>query len=171
MSHPYRDLIERDAKRAEDDLAAFRARALTVVTTSAGVVTLLTGLTAFSASKSEEEAGLPRAGVWFVGFALGFFLISAVLALLAQRAGEVKTADKGALVARTVHAQWYEKTEDGEPDTDDQERVAAKLTAEYAETVHGLAQDVAKKTNLAIAAQIVALALASIAALIFLVQT
>lgn len=170
MNHPYRDMIERDAKRAEDDLTAFRARALTVVTTSAGVVTLLTGLTAFSASKTEEEAGLPKAGVWFVGFALGFFLIAALLALLAQRAGKVQTAQPGALVARTEPCVWYGSTPEGEPDTADQERVAAKLTAVYAETVHALAQKVAKWANRAIVAQIIALVAASVAALIFLSQ-
>jgi uncharacterized protein with PQ loop repeat len=168
--HPYREFIEQQAKRAEDDLAAFRDRAISVVTTSAGVVTLLTGLTAFASSKTKNEAGLPTSGVIFIGLSLACFLIASGLALIAQQSGKVITPTEEDMLNRTDPTVWYGKDDKGEPDTLDQERVVAKLTAEYASSVDRVAQQIAGYVDSAVGFQIVALVFSSVAALIFLVR-
>ena len=169
-AHPYRTFIEQQAKRAEDDLAAFRSRSLTVISTSAGVVALITGLTAFSATKAKNEGGLPIAGVVFVGLALVCFLIASTLALLAQQSGKVETPDNDDMIELADRDRWYGTNDAGTPDTPDQERVTAKMTAKYAVSVHNVAQQAADYMDSAITSQIVALLFSSIAAVIFLVH-
>jgi disulfide bond formation protein DsbB len=163
--HPYALLLDAEAKRAEEDLSSMRSRALSIVTTASGIVTLLTALTTFAASKAENERGLSGRAVWLLGFALGLFVAAAVLALWANRPGDIR---RPKVTELTATARWNEKDSSGQPDTADQERVAAEVLAEYVVSVRKLSDRAAMYLNLSIWALIAGLAFASIAAVVLL---
>lgn len=157
MSHAYRDLIEQEAKRAEDDLAAFRARSLTIVTTSSGIITLLTGVVTFAASRDAEELGLPAAAIALMGTGLALFLAAAVVAMLANASGIVVRPSTPAMEHAMSKEGWVED------DAVEQERQVAAVLVKYVTSVQALADRAAIRLNLAIWLQIAGLGFSSVA--------
>ncbi len=158
MSHPYRELIEQEARRAEDDLAAFRARSLTIVTTSSGIITLLTGVVTFAASKSEEERGLPDITIVLMGVGLALFLAAAVVAMMANAAGIVDRPSGPDMEQAASREGWVEY------DAVEQEREVAAVLVKYVTSVRTLSDRAADRLNYAIWLQIAGLAFAALAA-------
>jgi hypothetical protein len=160
MPHPYRELVDQEAKRAEDDLSAFRSRSLTIVTTSSGIITLITAVVTFAASKSEEERGLSDLAIAVVALALALFLAAAVLALLANAAGDI-TRPAGPELERIVTSGGWSTNS-----ADEQEREVAEVTVAYVVSVRELAGKAADRLNWAIALQIAGLFVAAAAGVV-----
>jgi hypothetical protein len=152
-------LVQQEAKRAEDDLSSFRARALTIVTTSSGVVTLLTGLITLGASKVEEEKGLPDGVIVLLAFAFTAFVTAAGLALWANRGGEIDRPSGADLTALTEPSSW---TEDAANPSEEERQVAVSLV-KYVVTLRSLADRTASNLNVAIACQIAGITFAAAA--------
>jgi hypothetical protein len=161
VEHPYTRLVEQEAKRVEDDLAAFRSRALTVVTTSSGVITLLTAVATFASSRAEKENGLSGGILLLVGLSLLLFVVAATLALMANAPGTCEKPSGDALRNLTSpdSGEWA-----SEPDQ--QERKVAKVNVTYLISVRVIAERSANFLFLAIAFQIGGLVLAAIAGLV-----
>ena len=164
--HPYLTLIEAEAGRAEADLTGFRDRALTVVTTSAGVVTLLTGLVTFAASKDQKDAAIPKAAIWLVGLALAAFVAAALCALRANMPGTIQRPGGGSLTDCTKQELFTPN------DTDNTEfemtRYVAKILATYVVSLREIADSTATWLTRATKCQIVGLVLASVATVVTL---
>jgi hypothetical protein len=162
VTHPYRDLIEQEVSRAEQDLSAFRSRALTVVTTSSGIVTLLTGIITFGASKVEEEKGIPDAAIVIIAIALALFVAAAVFALLANSPADIDRPSGPELARITTSAGWVEhKDEDGE-----QEREVAEVLVTYLTSLRQAGDTAACKLTTAIWLQIIGLGVAAAAGVV-----
>lgn len=165
MVHPYRDLIEQEANRAEADLIAFRSRALTVVTTSAGIVTLMTGLITFGASKAEQEKGVPDAVIFFLVLAFVAFLAAATLALWSNTAKDVDRPSGKQLLELSEEPGWSEFN--AEPLRE--EKRVAHVLAVYVKSLRKVADKTAERLNLAIGCQILGLLLTALAGVIAVV--
>ena len=155
-THPSLELIQSELTRAETDLTGFRSRALTVVTTSAGVVTLLTGLVTFAASRAEEDDGINAASVALIAVALAGFVVAAVLALFANRSREIRRPKADSLRVAVTPEGWY----DDEDDSEHQREVASVLVT-YLISVRNAADSTARTLNRAIACQIFGLLFAA----------
>jgi hypothetical protein len=155
-THPSLNLITAELTRAESDLTGFRSRALTVVTTSAGVVTLLTGLVTFAASKASEDAGVDDASVVLIAIALAGFVLAGVLALAANRARVIRRPRAASLQDAVTSEGWY----DNESETE-HERAVASVLVTYLISVRTAADATARTLNRAIACQIFGLVFAA----------
>ena len=83
--NPYSALIDKEAERAETDLSDFRSRAVTVLTTSSAIVTLMTGLVTFAATKVDAKTfHVPILSILVVEVSLLFFVMALVFALIAN---------------------------------------------------------------------------------------
>jgi hypothetical protein len=161
VTHPYGSIIADEVARAEADLTAFRSRALTVVTTSAGVVALLTGLVTFAASASEEDQGLSTSAVVLAAIALAAFVAAGAVAMTANVPRTITWPDADDLADCTTESRWS----DGEPESEHQ-RVVAEVLVEYLRSLRLIGGTTALLLTLAIALQVAGLAVASIAAVI-----
>jgi hypothetical protein len=161
VTYQYGIFITLEAKRAEDDLGAFRSRALTVVTTSAGVVTLLTGLVTFAASRVEEEAGISGLTVWLVAVALALFVLAGLLALIANVPRDVTRPSEKMLRDMFADVGWSESEAD-------QARAVAECEVACLLSVRKLGNSVAWWLTAAIASQVVGLVFAAVAAIVML---
>lgn len=159
MTSAYLELIQQEAKRAEDDLSSFRARALTIVTTSSGVVTLLTGLVTFGASKLEKEKGLPDGVIVLLACAFAGFVVAAGLALWANRGGEIDRPNGADLSALTEPTSWQQDV----LNPSEEERQVAATLVKYVTSLRSLADRTAKDLNVAIGCQIAGITFAAVA--------
>ena len=162
MAHPYAVLISSEVERAEADLTAFRSRALTVVTTSSGVVTVLTGLVTFAASTADRAVGLSAWSILFIALALAAFVVATVLALAANRTRSTEVPDLDGLAS-------VERWNDGDSDSE-HERVASAVLIPYVNSLHAAAKQTAVLLDGAILSQVVGIVLASISAVIMLTE-
>lgn len=162
MTSPYLELIQQEAKRAEEDLSSFRARALTIVTTSSGVVTLLTGLITFGASKFEEDKGLPDAVIALLACAFTGFVVAAGLALWANHGGEIDRPRGTGLTDLTERASW----EADASNPSEEERQVAIVLVKYVKSLRTLADRTAVNLNVAIGCQIAGITFAALAGLV-----
>lgn len=158
MTHPFRDLVNAEAERAEKDLAGFRSSAFTVVTASGAIITVLLTVLTFGAAQfgSEDDPALVS------GTALGVFSLALILlfgaalcAVVANHPRELEhRPSSAALVAITSSAQWRGVDEElpGEPgSTPEQE--AAEVTAKYVGSVRAVAEKASFWLSLAIKVQ------------------
>jgi hypothetical protein len=155
VTHPYRDLIEQEVSRAEQDLSAFRSRALTVVTTSSGIVTLLTGIITFGASKVEEEKGIPDAAIVIIAIALALFVAAAVFALLANSPADIDRPSGPELARITTSAGWVEHKDE-----------VAEVLVTYLTSLRQAGDTAACKLTTAIWLQIIGLGVAAAAGVV-----
>ena len=160
MAHPYRELIEAEAGRSEGDLAAFRSRAISIVTTSSGIITLLTGIVTFAASKAEEEKGVPDRVIALLAFSFLALLVACVIALWVNMADDVFRPDADNLVELASYDEWAEY------DPTEQERQIAEATAKYLVDLQIISNAAARKLNGAASLQILGLALAAVAGVV-----
>lgn len=160
-THPYLTLISAELTRAEGDLTGFRARALTVITTSAGVVTFLVGLVTFAASKSEEERGLDVASIVLIGVSLAGFVLAGVLALVANMPRTIKRPSSESLQGATEPGVWRDGADDLE-----HQRFVAGILVPYVETVRAASDETANRVTQAIGCQIFGLAFAAAAVIV-----
>ena len=166
-NHPYLDLINQEAKRAEDDLSAFRVRALAVVTTSSGVITVLTSVATLAASKAEKEAGLSGWVLGLIGAGLLSLVLAAALALLANAPGEVDRPS-GAYLA-DITAPPEDGSDSGWSIASEQhERRAASATVKYLVSVRQVGSRAARFLQWAIGCQVAGISLAAIAGFVAL---
>lgn len=159
MTHPYHELIDQEAARAEDDLEAFRTRALTVVTTSSGIVTLLIGIVAFAAGDGADQA-IPDAAMIVVALALGLFIGAAAVALWSNKAAGTRRPSGEDLARITTPEGWTEF------DAGEQEREIAEVLVPYILSVRAIGDTAASRLNAAIALQVAGLSAAAAAALL-----
>jgi hypothetical protein len=96
MNEKYADLIKAEVDEADATTSDFRARALTIVTTSGGLVTLLSGLIAVASGGSKTWV-LPSEARGPLGWALVLYVVAAVLALLIHIPQKVERATPEAL--------------------------------------------------------------------------
>lgn len=155
---PIRELIEAEAQRAEADLASFRSRSVAVVTTSSGIVTLLTGVFTFAASKTEDEAGLPDSAIVLLALSSACLVGAAVLALVANRSGDIDRPS-GSGLERYVGA---EKWAQGAADPDAEERDVARVLVDYVTSIRTLSDSTAQMLNRAIGLQILGVLLVAV---------
>lgn len=158
MTHPYATLIDAEAKRAEDDLTTFRSRALTVLSTSSGMVTLLSAALAFAASKRADDIGIPGWAVATLAASMLGFVIAAVLALLVNAPATIDQPDLAQLASKAKWSDGYDQSE--------HERVAAGATAKYVASVRTARDAAGRWLLIAIGFQIAALAAAGLSAVI-----
>lgn len=162
--HPHLTLIKEETERAESDLTGFRDRALKVLTASAGIVTVLTGLVAFAASKSQEDQGLPESGSWLVAASLILFVSAGVVALFANMPVEVDRVSGEGLRVRTTSDRW--STSDAA--IVQAEREVAAVLVTYMVSLRGAADRASRLLFVAIAIQMFGIAFAALAAFEFL---
>ena len=143
-------------------MSAFRGRAVTVVTTSSGVVTLLTGLVTFAASTADEAVGLSAWSILFIGLALAAFVVATVLALAANRTRSTEIPDLTGLAS-------VQRWDDGDSESE-HERVASAVLIPYVNSLHAATKQTADLVDGAILAQVAGIVLASISAVITLTQ-
>jgi len=164
MGHAYRELIEQEAKRTEDDLSAFRARSLAVVTTSSGIVTLITAAVTFGASKSEVERGISDGAIVVMVIGIALLLAAAILALMANRAGDIQRPSGADLKRIVTSAEWSKNS------SVEQEREVAETLATYVVSVRKVSDRVASSLNRAILLQIAGVLVAAVAGIIILLS-
>lgn len=152
MSDPYLDYLVAEAERVENDLSSFRARSLTVLTTSSGVVGLITAAITFGSSKAEEDAGIVDGAIALLGLSIAAFIVATVLSLLINRSAKVQRPSSESLAALTTEATWNE-------DADEHERYVAVALAGFIGSMHDAIDTAATHLNWAIGAQIVGLVL------------
>lgn len=160
MAHPYKELIDAEVGRSEGDLAAFRSRAISIVTTSSGIITLLTGVVTFAASKAEEEKGVPDCVIALLAISFLALLIACVIALWANMADDVFRPDADDLVELASYDAWTEY------DPAEQERQIAEATASYLVDLQVISNTAARKLNCAASLQILGLAVAAVAGVV-----
>lgn len=162
--HPHLTLIKDETERAENNLNGFRDRALRVLTASAGIVTLLTGLVAFAASRAEEDQGLPESGSWLVAAALILFVCAGVVALFANLPANVDRVSGNGLRVRTARDRWS-----GSNDAiEHAEREVAEVLVSYMVSLRVASDRASKLLFAAIAIQMLGIAFAATAAFEFL---
>lgn len=83
MSSPYGDLVEAELTSAGAEAQELSRRALTVVSTSGGLLTVLSALIGFAAA-NRKEAFFPSNAEGPLRIAIYFFIGAAVVALVAQ---------------------------------------------------------------------------------------
>jgi hypothetical protein len=91
--------IQSEVATAEQDLQNFRSRALSIITTSGGLVALVSGLLAIAIGSKEEVVSADAR--WTIGIALGSFVISTAFALIINLPQKASTGDAntfGALI-------------------------------------------------------------------------
>jgi hypothetical protein len=128
--NPYGTLIAKEVDRAESDLVAVRARAISVLSTVAGVVTLITGAVTFGASKSETEGGIPDAAIGLLGVGLLLIVLAAGLAIGVQAPRLVQKPLVDDLLTKTTLNGWS----DGE-DSFERERIVADVMVAYLDSL------------------------------------
>ncbi len=161
-SDPYFGLIVDQARRADEDLASFRSRALAVVTTSSAIVSLLTAAITFGASKSEEDSGIPGLPIVLFSVSLAAFVLAAALAVHANRAGDIDRVPASQLIERSKAGTW---SGSDAAQLREREREVAHVLAKYLQSVRVLADNTASELNRAIRWLIVGLVFASIASI------
>jgi hypothetical protein len=164
VTHPYLSLIDKEAERAETDLSDFRSRAVTVLTTSSGIVTLMTGLVTFAATRSNSASGsVPRDVIATIGLSILLFIVASGFALMANSPGPVLSPSKGNLLELCEAERW------GDPSTAAaQECEVAEVTVDYLVTVRALAERTSERLQRAIAFQIGGVTIAGLAAVLML---
>ena len=88
---------------AERDYQNVRSKALSLVSTSGGLVALISGLLAIASGASKSS--VPIDSRWTIAAALGAFVISAIYALLINRPQSVSSSDEDALL-KFVKEDW-----------------------------------------------------------------
>ncbi len=162
MARAYRELIDKEAERAEADLTAFRSRALSVITTSSGLVTLLTGLITFAASKAEDDKGVADGVIALLALSFAGFFVAALLGLWTNMSKDVDRPAGTELDALVDEERWerYAGLSSSE------ERQVAKVTATYVKSVRSIADTAGCRLNLAIGFQVGGLLFAAIAGVV-----
>lgn len=155
---PYLTYIIGESERVENDLTSFRSRSLTVLTTSSGVIALITATIAFAASESETKAGISDQAIVSFGLSVAAFIVATILALLINRSAKVKRPSGDSLIALTGEA-WIK-------DAGEHERHVAEATARFVQSMHTAIDKAAKLLNWAIVFQIAGLILAGIAGML-----
>jgi hypothetical protein len=125
-------LIASEVGRAESDLAAFRERSIKVLGLSSALVTLITGLLAFSSNRADS---LSTGAKWLLGFALGSYVLSASCALLIQRPRDT-TIPTAAALLKFAEEKW---------DAETWEQDVAVVLAEYLVSLRKLDEEVARQ--------------------------
>lgn len=150
MADPYLEFLATETDRVESDLASFRQRSLTVLTTSTSVVALITASITFGSSETESKAGIPNAAIAIFALSIGCFVAATVLALLANRSAKVKRPTAASLKSLTTTETWNN-------DVEEHERYVASTYASFIESMHGAIDAAAEKLNCAIGLQIAGL--------------
>lgn len=96
MENELGNLVQSEVSRAEVDLQGFRARALSVLAVSGGLVTLASGFFAI-ATGATHQVKITPAERWLLGVAFFFYVASAITALLVNRPRDVDLPDPTAL--------------------------------------------------------------------------
>lgn len=95
--------VATEVSRAEQDYQNVRSRALSLVTTSGGLVALISGLLAIAEGTSSSV--IPKDSEWTIGVALSFFIVSTVCALAINLPQTVVSGDVTKLGA-LVDCHW-----------------------------------------------------------------
>ena len=103
MSNALGDLIAAEVARAESDYSGVRARALSIVALTGGLVTLFAGLLTIAASSKHDI--LQTDGRWVLLVTLAAYVLSAVAALVVNVPSNVESP-KPADLMRFVEDNW-----------------------------------------------------------------
>lgn len=159
MTDPYLDFIVEEAKRVEGDLASFRSRSLSVLTSSTAVVGLITAAITFGASKSEGDTGVSDNAIAVLAVGIGAFVVATMIALAINMAAKVRRPDADSLIALTGEPVWT-------ADVDHHERYVANSLAQFIQDMHVAIDRSAQLLNAAIGTQIIGLMLVSVGGII-----
>ncbi len=159
MTDPYLDYIVEEAKRAESDLASFRGRALSVLTSSSAVVGLITAAITFGASDSESDAGISDNAVAVLGVGIGAFVVATMIALAINMAAKIRRPDASSLIDLTDEGAWT-------ADAEHHERYVANSLAQFIQDMHAAVDRAGQLLNCAIGTQIIGLILVSVGGVI-----
>ena len=157
--NPYGVLIAEEVKRGEDDLIAVRARAISILSTVAGVVALITGAITFAASKDEAANGIPDAAIGFLGGGLLAFVLAASIAIRINAPCDVQKPLVGDLYLKVSLEGWS----DGE-DNFERERVVAEAMVGYLESLRGVVDEFGRKLGYAVDLLTIGLVLLAVSA-------
>ena len=136
--------IDAEVSRAETDFKSFRERAVSVVSVAATLATVLTGLLALAADKDEKL--LPDNGAGWLGLAMAFLVLSAVLGLMVHVPARVRAADVTELQS-FVGEHW---------DDEGWDRSVAELQVKYLEDLRKANKSASHLFTAALAAQLLA---------------
>ena len=95
--------IASEVTRAEQIFQNFRSRALNLITTSGGLVTLVSGLLAIAIGT--QNSVVPIAARWTISISLASFIISAICALLINKPAKISSSDEKYL-KKYVENDW-----------------------------------------------------------------
>jgi hypothetical protein len=160
VADAYADLIADEMKKDEADLDAFRSRALNVLSVAGGLVTLTSGLIALSVS---ADKNVLEGWAWLpLILALVAYLAASVMALSANLPTDVD---------RPGSDDLEELASDG---WSDDELAASQSVAQvrvvYLRSLRALSTKVSRRLQLALGAEVVAIAMTGVTGLVVIRQ-
>jgi magnesium-transporting ATPase (P-type) len=142
MPNELGSFIAAEVSRAEVDFQTNRARSLSIVGVTGGIVGLVSGLLAIAAGSRRDI--LPKGGFVVLAVALLAFVAAAVFALCVNLPATVTAADMKA-VKRFVESKW---------DADDWDKQVADLYVDYVASLRTVNSRSAKFINASIVCEI-----------------
>ena len=160
MSAPLGGLIADEVARAEADLTAKRNRALSVLTASGALVTLLTGLLAVAVAQ-DSGLDLSAASKFIAAAGLTAFVAATIAVLLVLRPVPADAAHVDDL-ARLVKTNWGDATLD---------RDVAMFLVDYLRSLRKANENLSTLLKAAIACEVLGVALTALLAVSLLIES